>query len=96
MLGKSEEVMTKLLYFVWLTGSKKCVWLCLNSCLYQADIDLSNINILMLMDILLQVDYMQWQDTPNHYKSFVISDHNFAKIVKDDLTLSKWWLFDRG
>ena len=33
--------------------------MCLNSCLYQADIDLSNINILMLMDILLQVDYMQ-------------------------------------
>ena len=59
MLGKSEEVMTKFLYFVQLTGSKKCVWLCLNDCLYWADIDLSNINILMLMDILLQVDYMQ-------------------------------------
>ena len=59
MLGKSEEVMIKLLYFVQLTDSKKCVWLCLNSCLSKADIDLSNINILMLVDILLQVDYMQ-------------------------------------
>ena len=29
------------------------------------------------------------QDTPNHYRSFIISNHNFAKIVKDDLTLSK-------
>ena len=74
--------MTKLLYFVRLTGSKKCVWLCLNSCVYQTDIDLSNINILMLMDILLQVDYMQQQDTPNHYRSFIISDCNLPKLWK--------------
>ena len=59
MLEKSEEFTTKLLYFVQLTGSKKVCGSALNSCLYQADIDLSNINILMLMDILLQVDYMQ-------------------------------------
>ena len=61
---------------------------------YQADIDLSNINLLMLMNILLQVDYMQWQDTPKHCRSFIIFDYNFGEIVKDNLTLSKWWLFD--
>ena len=73
--------MTKLLYFVWLTGSKKCVWLCLNSCLYQADIGLSNIDV--------DGHYIASQDTPKHCRSFIISDHNFAKIVKDDLTLFK-------
>ena len=44
ILEKTQEVTTKLLYFVQVMGAK-VVWLCLNSCLYQADIALSNINI---------------------------------------------------
>ena len=39
------------------------------------------------MDILLQVDYKQWQDTPKHFRAFIISDHTFD-IAKDDLTMS--------
>ena len=43
------------------------------------------------MDILVQVNYKQWQDTPKHCKAFIISDHIFDIIVKDDLTMSKWY-----
>ena len=45
MLEKREEFTTKLLNFVQLTGSKKVCGSALNSCLYQADIDLSNIDV---------------------------------------------------
>ena len=44
----------------------------------------------MLMDILLQVDYKQWQDTPKHYTAFIIFDHTFDIIAKVDPTMSKW------
>ena len=44
----------------------KNVWLCLNSCLYQADITLSDINILMLMDISLQVDGKTYLSIAEH------------------------------
>ena len=39
----------------------------------------------MLMDILLQMDYKQWQDTLKHYRAFIISDHTFDIIAKVDL-----------
>ena len=45
----------------------------------------------MLMDILSQVDYKQWQDTSKHCRAFIISDHTFDIIAKDDFTMSKWY-----
>ena len=44
------------------------------------------------MDILLQADYMQWQDTPKHCRELIISDNTFDRIAKDDITMSEWWL----
>ena len=44
------------------------------------------------MDILLQADYMQWQDTPKHCRELIISDYTFDRIAKDDITMSEWWL----
>ena len=48
----------------------------------------------MLMDILLQVDYKQWQDTPKHCRAFIISGHTFDIITKDDFTIiTVFWVW---